>query len=223
MKPEDLKISFEGKEHRPFIHDRILCIPKVVEENYSFPGWHHPDFFGNDHEIHIEYCSGNGGWIASKAAAETKKNWVAVEMKFARTRKIWSKIKNLELSNLFIIHGEGYRATVNYFPSASVHKVYINFPDPWPKRYHAKNRIIQQEFVDEMARILIPKGTVTFVTDDPNYSEWSIKLFNQSKSFVNLYPSPFYISDWNDYGSSYFDNLWREKGKTIRYHHFIRN
>ena len=222
MKPKDLRIPIEENKGRSFIHDRLFRIPKLDEKSFIFPGWNHPDVFGNDNEVHLEYCSGNGGWVGSKALSDPQINWVGIEMKLGRSRKIWAKIKNFELPNLFVINGEGYHATVNYLPSASVHKIYINFPDPWPKRRHSKNRIIQPKFLAEMARILIPGGSVLFVTDDPEYSDWTIDIFANSKSFVSHYPAPFYSCDLENYGTSFFDALWREKGKTIRYHHYVK-
>ncbi|MBA2728677.1 MAG: tRNA (guanosine(46)-N7)-methyltransferase TrmB [Parachlamydiaceae bacterium] len=220
MRPSDLKIPVEGNECQAFIYDRLLRVPKVLEKKFEFPGWQHPDLFGNGNKVQIEYCSGNGGWIASKAAEDPTKNWVAIEMRVGRSRKIWSKIKNLQLSNLFIVHGEGYKATKELFPSASVQNIYINFPDPWPKRRHSKYRIIQPAFVAEMSRILLPGGTVTFVTDDEQYSEWTIEIFSKSEIFSSDYPEPYYCLEWQDYGTSYFEDLWRQQGKIVRYHHF---
>lgn len=220
MRPADLKLPDTGNECLIFHDDRLLRVPKVIEKKFDFPSWQDPTLFGNENGVQIEYCSGNGGWIASKALANPEKNWVAIEMKMGRARKIWSKIKNLELANLFIIHGEGYKTTKELFPSASVQNIYINFPDPWPKRRHSKYRIIQPAFVAEMGRILLPGGTVTFVTDDDQYSEWTIDIFANSAIFSSDYPEPFYTLECPDYGTSYFEDLWRLQGKPVRYHHF---
>lgn len=222
MRPEDLKSPFSWNERHVTLHDRVWYVPPHCnpEDNFVFPGWESPDFFGNSNPVKIEYCSGNGAWIAEKAAAHPEINWVAIERKFARTRKIWSKIKNLNLSNLLIICGEGYNVTNRYFPAGSVSEIFINFPDPWPKNRHAKNRIIQKPFVSLMQHTLKPQGTLTFVTDDANFSEWTIDILSQDSGFEMGYPAPYYITEHAEYGTSYFDQLWREKGKLIRYHQF---
>lgn len=224
MKPEDLKAPFPRDQRQVLIKDRIWYVPhyNVPHEQFVFPGWNASDLFGNANPVCLEYCSGNGAWIAAKASGNPHKNWVAIERKFMRVKKIWSKIKNHDLGNLVALCGEGHNATARYFPAACIQEVYINFPDPWPKKRHAKHRIIQPEFVHELARIMLPQGTLTFVTDDADYSQWTINILSQSPNFIPHYPSPHYITEWPDYGNSFFDSLWREKGRSIRYHQYVK-
>lgn len=221
MKPEDLKVPFVWEEPTILINDRVWYVPeKAINPSFEFAGWTHSDFFGNDKPICLEYCSGNGAWVAAKAVEHPNMNWVALEMKFSRVRKIWSKVKNLKLDNLLVICGEGNQVTQKYLADEAISHIYINFPDPWPKRRHAKYRLIQPEFVNQLKRILKKEGILTFVTDDEAYSEWTIKIMSNNSAFESLYPQPFYSENMPDYGTSYFDQLWREKGKKIRYHAF---
>lgn len=225
MRPENLKVPFKWDERCVLINDRVWYVPKHIakdQKEFVFPGWDHPDLFGNNNPVRVEYCSGNGAWIAEKAVADPLSNWVAVEKKFVRARKIWSKVKNLKLNNLIVICGEGHNATQKFFPSQSIQDIFINFPDPWPKTRHAKNRIIQPAFIEEMARSLKDKMMMTFVTDDPDYSHWMVKTMKSSMSFTSVHADPHYITELEGYGSSYFDQLWREKGKVIRYHQFVK-
>lgn len=222
MRPEDLKSPFTWDERQILIKDRVWFVPDYCKayDAFQFPGWKDPQIFGNEGPVYLEYCSGNGSWIASKAQGDASINWVAVEKKFPRVRKIWSKIKNNKLNNLFAICGEGWNLTRRYIPAESVDQVFINFPDPWPKTRHAKHRIIQPYFLDELMRILKKDGTVTFVTDDPDYSHWTIDTFAKHAAFDSCYEAPYFSTEQPQYGTSYFDQLWREKGKTIRYHRF---
>lgn len=223
MKPNDLKSPFSrGEPHRVFIRDRVWYVPEGVEfsADFIFPGWEHPDLFGNGNPVYVEYCSGNGAWIAQKALENPHINWLAVEIKFPRVRKIWSKLKNGNLQNLVILCGEGLQATRAYFPDASVSHVFVNFPDPWPKRRHAKNRLIQPPFIDEAERISLKKGEMTLVTDDPDYSQQMIETVLKNSAYASCYPEPYYQTQHRDYGVSYFEILWRNQGRVIRYHHF---
>lgn len=205
------------------VQDRILHLPMPCEDRtFHFPGWHDPAIFGNHNPVAIEHCSGNGAWIAHKAALFPTLNWVAVEKQLCRVKKIWFKIKSLNLANLFIISGEAALATKTYFPSDSVCDVFINFPDPWPKQKHTKHRLLSENFINEMHRILQPQRKVTFVTDDKTYSENTIKKFQKSFGFESCFPDPFFQTALENYGTSYFEELWRQKGKEIRYHQFIK-
>lgn len=223
MKPIDLKPPFSTREERKvLIKDRAWFLPDMdhPEENFTFPGFEHPDLFGNNRPVCIEFCSGNGAWIAERAKSHPELNWLAVEIRFMRSRKIWSKIKNLELKNLVVLCGEGMHAARKYLPSNSVQSVYVNFPDPWPKRRHAKNRIIQPDFVKEVERITVSGGDLTLVTDDVDYSTQMIDTVLNNPAYRSSYPEPYYVTNSTDYGASWFESLWREKGKSIRFHHF---
>jgi len=222
MKPEDLKSPFRWEQRRVLFQDRVLYVPDYYDryDEFSFPGWDDPAFFGNHNPVNVEYCSGNGAWVAGKAAENPAINWVAVEQQFVRARKIWSKIKNHNLNNLIVICGEAATATSHYFTSESINEVYINFPDPWPKQRHAKNRLIRPSFIQDVWRILQKGKRWTFVTDDPDYSELLLEEMGSCAGFSSCYPAPHYVTDYPGYGTSYFDQLWREKGKLIRYHQF---
>ena len=223
MKAKDLAYPFiQETENRVVVGDRIWAIPAMEEKDpsYTFQGWNAPAFFGNDNPVHVEYCSGNGAWIASRAKGDPSVNWVGVEIKFGRVRKIWSKIKNNILQNLIVLFGEGLQATKDYFPSSSVDAVYVNFPDPWPKRRHAKNRIIEPVFVSEVVRTLKTGGMLMLVTDDEDYSKQMIQVARANPFLESCFPAPYFVTEYEGYGSSYFESLWREKGKTIHFHQF---
>jgi tRNA (guanine-N7-)-methyltransferase len=222
MKAENLKFPTAWDDRHVLISDRVWYVPVRLgkQKLFTFPGWEHPDIFGNTNPVCVEYCSGNGAWITAKAARFPHLNWVAVEMKFDRVRKIWARGKRMGLTNLFIVSGEAYNATKLYFPTNSISDIYINFPDPWPKQRHFKNRLIQTPFLDEVCRILLVGKTLTFVTDDPDYSDWTINKFVAHSSYVSEYGFPYYQMMLEDYGTSYFEELWRDKGKVIRYHRF---
>jgi tRNA (guanine-N7-)-methyltransferase len=222
MKPKDLKAPFDWENRQVLLHDRILYVPNYYKkyQEYEFPGWSHPDLFPNNLPIKIEYCSGNGMWITHRAQTDSKSNWVAVEMDFERVKKIWSKLKNWNLTNLLIACGEAFTTTHHYFPNNSVSEIFVNFPDPWPKRRHSKKRLFHKAFIQELKRIIQPDGIITIVTDDIDYSERIISIFLKESELISCYPLPHYVTEIEGYGSSFFEELWRRKGKTIRYHRF---
>ena len=159
MKAKDLKYPHSWEERRPVLVDSVLFVPDHYDsyEEYTFPNWSSSELFDNEHPVHVEYCSGNGTWIFERAKQFPMVNFVAVEKRFERVRKIWAKAKNAALKNLLIVCGEAHTTTKYYFPNQSVDEVYINFPDPWPKDRHAKHRLIQSPFASELARILKDK------------------------------------------------------------------
>lgn len=224
MKPKDLQIPFDWEQRCVTLSDRVWYATRgcIDRSTFLFPGWSDTLFFGNHNPVVVEYCCGNGLWIAQKAKQNPGINWVAVEVKFERVRKVWAKIKNENLPNLVVAFGEAFELTERFFPAQSIQEVYVNFPDPWPKRRHSKNRLLKADFIQQMYRILRPEGGVIVATDDSLYSTYLIEQFQQIEGFKSLFPSPYYSTEWPDYGSSYFEALWRSQGKQIRYHHYIK-
>ena len=204
MKPKDLKVTFKWDERRPYYQDGILFVPKHYQEHRGelLPSMGKP--------IAIEYCSGNGEWIIDKCEQEPHRHWIAVEKKFQRVAKIWSKAKNRHIENLTIVCGEAETFTKHYLLEGSVEAIFVNFPDPWPKDRHAKHRLIQTPFAKELARIAKPGCKAIFVTDDVPYAE---QMEAQMCAPWKLCEKR--AMDEN-YGSSFFDRLWRSKGCAIQ-------
>ncbi len=223
MKPKDLKSPLTWEQRRPLIHDRILFVPQYYDRHreWSFPGWEHPEIFGRKAPIEVEYCSGNGLWIIEKALAHPERNWVAVEKQFERVRKIWSKMHNFSLDNLFIVCGEALTFTRFYVPDPSFSAVYVNFPDPWPKGKHAKNRLLQEPFMTQIARAAVPEAKMTIVTDHFDYTVQITQNMLMSPLWKPCFPEPYFVTEWENYGTSYFDALWRKQGLTIYYMHYF--
>jgi tRNA (guanine-N7-)-methyltransferase len=213
----ELRIPFTWAERRPVFLDRMLYIPGFYErhEEWKIVPWE--DLFAVSQPIAVEFCSGNGQWICDRAEQNPHINWVAIEKRFDRSRKIWGRLHRMKLPNLFIICGEAFAAVKHYLPKRSVSAFYVNFPDPWPKLRHAKNRLITTSFLDSLLPLSLPQATATFVTDDEPYAKEMLEQLEASPAWKPLLPEPYFASNPTNYGSSYFYELWKEKGRTIYY------
>ena len=96
MKKSDLIIPFKFENRRPIIINRLLFVPRNYDKHSEFK---EKKYFVNSNPIHVEYCSGNGDWIIQKAKENPNINFIAVEMKFDRARKIWVKMHNDKVDN----------------------------------------------------------------------------------------------------------------------------
>ncbi|NGX26907.1 MAG: tRNA (guanine-N(7)-)-methyltransferase [Chlamydiae bacterium] len=220
MRPKNLKFPFTWEEREPLFYKGILIVPQYYDRHEE---WEAPkNLFSSDRPICIEYCSGNGHWVIEKAKKNPLQYWIAVEMQFDRVRKIWSKMHNQAIENLLVVCGEAETFTKYYLSGKSIDEIYVNFPDPWPKDRHAKHRLIQKSFVDELARVIKEEGMVTYVTDDAPYSTQMIEVMLAHPKWKNHFPKPYYVQDWEDYGSSWFKELWHEKGRDFFYIQFRR-
>ncbi len=216
---KDLRIPFTWEDRRPVLLDRFFYIPKSYDKHDSWGkfNWNDPQIFGNDNPVYIEYCSGNGQWIGERAKQTKEINWVAVEKRFDRARKIWLKLHRESIPNLYVVCGDALSFTRYYCGASSVSEIFVNFPDPWPKLRHAKHRLVRAEFLEEVKRIVHVGGKGTFVTDDPPYAKLMLEEIRRVAAWKPLLPEPHFTTEWGDYGRSFFANLWKEKGRTIHY------
>jgi tRNA (guanine-N7-)-methyltransferase len=204
MKPKDLKSPFSWKERSPHYADSVLYVPIYYEEHDGsvYPG------FEREAPIHVEFCSGNGDWIIAKALAHPEINWIANEMQFNRVRKIWSKMKNHDVTNLHIVCGMAEDFTDHYLRENMIDAAYVNFPDPWWKDRQAKHRLIKDPFISTLSNRMKGEGSMTLVTDFPAYASQMHNEFNLSPLWQHrsceLNPT--------SYGYSYFESLWKSKG-----------
>ncbi len=218
----DFHIPFAWDDRRPIIWEKCLYVPSNYLKHGDFRfDWNDPLLFSKEQPLAVEYCSGNGEWIAERARERPEINWVAVERDFDRARKIWLRIFRDGLSNLCLVFGEALVFSSHYLFDASVCEAYVNFPDPWPRRRHAKHRLIQGDFVGQLHRILKPGTGVWIATDDVAYSEQAIECFLKSGRWESPYAPLHYISELPEFGVSYFQDLWTKKNRSIRYHRFI--
>ena len=93
---------------------------------------------------------------------------------------------------------------------------------PPVKDKHAKKRLLQEPFISEMARVTALGGTATIVTDHPGYTAQISDAMVANASWSPLFEPPYYVKEWENYGSSYFGELWREQGIPIHYLQFCK-
>ncbi len=216
-----LRIPFAWSDRHPVFLGRFLYIPGVYDHHiWKRIPWSDSHFFGNDHPVHIEFCSGNGFWLSEKAKKHPEINWVAVEKRFDRASKAWSLAQREKLDNVFVVCSEAVLFCRYYAPLDSVSEAYVNFPDPWPKRKDAKHRLIRKEFLEILQTILKKGSCVTLATDDRPYADRMIREFFNNSSWKSTFPDPYFICDFPDFGISFFSDLWQRKGFSIHYLQF---
>jgi len=104
-------------------------------------------------------------------AAQTRPqhNFLGVERQLARLHKVDAKVQRARLTNVRLLRVEAGYFVCKLVPDRSVAAYHILFPDPWPKRRHAKHRLFQASFVRELYRTLKKRGVVNVATDDEDY------------------------------------------------------
>jgi tRNA (guanine-N7-)-methyltransferase len=91
------------------------------------------------------------------------------------------------------IHTGDARDIIEALPDASLGRVFLLFPDPWPKKRHHKRRFVQMETLDALARVMKDGAEFRFASDDPDYVAWTLERIRTHEAFMWLAERP---GDW---------------------------
>lgn len=142
------------------------------------------DFFStNINSIWLEIGFGAGEHLAFQAKKNPRIGIIGCELFVNGIASLLRHVNDESITNVRIVEasaGELVRA----LPDTSIDRIFLLFPDPWPKKRHHKRRIIQPEFLAEIARILSDGAQFRFATDHRIYARWALEAILSNQDFV---------------------------------------
>ncbi len=159
----------------------LIFRPVAFDEELSLAG-----LFPGAQPLEVELGSGDGSFIAQYAKANPGKNFLGVERLLGRLRKIDRKGQRAGLTNLRLMRIEAAYFLEYLLPPQSIRAVHLYFPDPWPKRKHRKNRLVNERFPDLAKRVLVPGGEVFLRTDHVEYFSQMREVFGARQDFAEV-------------------------------------
>ncbi|MCB5258009.1 MAG: tRNA (guanosine(46)-N7)-methyltransferase TrmB, partial [Candidatus Cloacimonadaceae bacterium] len=141
--------------------------------------------FGNDKQLYIEIGSGKGEFISQYALMHPEINFLGFEAREKRIRNILKKLSTSTHPNVRLVHILVNSNLASILSPESVQRVFIQYPDPWPKKRHHKRRLIQQDFLNALATIMVPGAEVHISTDDQDYANWIVEEFLKNPYFTS--------------------------------------
>ena len=115
------------------------------------------------------------------------------------------------------------RALIEALAPASLSRVFILYPDPWPKRRHNKRRVISDEMIAELARVSKPGAEIRFATDIDDYAGWTLRRFLDSPDFEwSARRSDDWRIPWEGWSPTRYEAKARAAGRSSAYLTFVR-
>jgi tRNA (guanine-N7-)-methyltransferase len=133
-------------------------------------------------EVWLEIGFGGGEHMAAQAAKRPDVLVIGAEPFLNGAASALRHIDEAGLGNVRLHVGDA-RDVVAALPDASLDRLFILFPDPWPKARHNKRRLVQAATITDWARVLKPGGQLRFATDWADYGEWTLERFLESSAF----------------------------------------
>ena len=132
-------------------------------------------------EIWLEIGFGGGEHLAAMAASHPKVGIIGCEPFVNGVAKLLRAVDEAALRNVRI-WDEDATALLAALPDASLARVYLLYPDPWPKRRQRKRRFVSDASLKEIARVLRPGGVFRFATDIDDYAGWVLVRVARSEA-----------------------------------------
>ena len=176
------------------------------------------NLFQNDNKIYkFEIGFGNGDSLIQLAQKNPHINYFGIDRKMDRARITLSKLKKRERIPNLVIARVGTDYLLDMFNCEVFDEIIMNFPDPWPKKKHHKNRTVNREFLTILHRLLKKDGVFRFTSDHAEYSFQVIHLFNTSDLFENCYTPAHYKSHVENRIPTQFEKHKKKEGFEIHY------
>ena len=140
------------------------------------------DLMPGAEEVWLEIGFGGGEHMASQAARAPNVLIIGCEPFLNGVASAVRHVDEQGLKNVRIKDGDA-RELIGHLPDACLNRVFILFPDPWPKARHHKRRIVQPEVLADLARVMKPGGKLRFATDVAGYADWALERVLASPDF----------------------------------------
>ncbi|MCF6265425.1 MAG: tRNA (guanosine(46)-N7)-methyltransferase TrmB [Desulfuromusa sp.] len=198
----------------------LIISPVFISETHLKNARSFSALFNNNNPLALEIGCGIGDFVVQIAARHPERNYIAIDIFNQGCRQTCSRIERSGLTNILMMRIEARYLMHHYLGKESLQAIYINCPDPWPKKRQRKRRLLNQDFLDLSLYCLQDNGELNFCTDFVDYGETAAELLSQDKRFKNLASTP-YTHDLGSYPISKYMQRFLDLGQPIylcRYH-----
>jgi len=205
----------------PFPNLYIKMLPEfknwiyLEEEAVELKGQWKNIFEKPEQPLDLEIGCGNGFFFGQQVEKNPSRNLLGIELKYKPLVQTIRRVKDKSLTN-----GRGIRFHAGYidgiFASQELHKVFIYFPDPWPKKRQKKNRLLNKDFFTKLNALQKPGQHVDFKTDSEDYFDFVFEELKSTPYKIIGHTRDLHRSEWapENFLTS-FEKIFASKGQPI--------
>jgi tRNA (guanine-N7-)-methyltransferase len=172
--------------------------------------------------VRLEIGFGGGEHLAAEAERSADAGFIGCEAFANGMAKMLAEIEARNLTNVRLHYGDAVELLPR-LPNGGLTRVDLLYPDPWPKRRHWKRRFVQDANIAELARVLRPGGEFRFVSDWPDYVEWTLERLLRSPAFARTATTADdWQRPWDGFTSTRYEAKAKREGRTPCYLIFRR-
>jgi tRNA (guanine-N7-)-methyltransferase len=173
-------------------------------------------------EMWLEIGFGAGEHLVAQAKANPDVAIVGCEPFLNGVVAALAGIEREQLSNVRLRRGDA-QSLIEAAPDAFFSRVFMLYPDPWPKRRHNKRRVVAASVIEELARVMRRGAELRFATDIDDYAGWTLTRFLASPHFRwAVTRSDDWRRPWPDWRPTRYEAKARAEGRGSVYLTFVR-
>jgi len=161
-------------------------------------------------EIWLEIGFGNGEHLIWQAQQNHDVGIIGAEPYLNGVARLLSYIADGDVDNVRIVPDD-VRPVLDRLPQASISRAFILFPDPWPKLRHHKRRLVNEETLNQLARVMSDGAELRLATDDADYAAWMLRFGLAHAEFDWLAERP---DDWRVRPDDWPPTRYEEKNRS---------
>ena len=161
--------------------------------------------------VNLEIGFGKGENLIFQSQIKKKDIFLAIDPFISGGLNLKKKIEIFKISNIFFSNVT-FSQFFEIVGDVNFKKIFILFPDPWPKKKHKKRRLINEEFVKNLDKITLKHSEILIASDDEDYSNQISKSFSRQNFFklVLRTSDKQTFQDYKIYPTKYFRKAKRE-------------
>ncbi|MBV8105197.1 MAG: tRNA (guanosine(46)-N7)-methyltransferase TrmB [Hyphomicrobiales bacterium] len=173
-------------------------------------------------ELWLEIGFGSGEHLIAQAKSNPEIGFIGCEPFLNGVAAALSGIERENLINVRIRRGD-VQTLFEGAPEGVFSRVFLLYPDPWPKRRHNKRRVVSEPIIEALARTLRPGGELRFATDVDDYAGWTLRRFLASPSFRwTAARAADWRTPWPEWRPTRYEAKAQKAGRGSVYLNFVR-
>ena len=186
--------NLQKKNLSSYIND-FSVFQKSNNENFNLKKINPNELFDDFNDIRLEIGFGMGDFLFDRALLYPNVGFIGCEVFENGVASLLSKIVKLKINNIRI-HFGNCLDLIHNFNNMTLNKIYILFPDPWPKSKHKKRRFFNETNAIFLCSLLKKNGTMNIATDVEDYANQILGIMKKINNF-DYVASNFFQSDIN--------------------------
>jgi tRNA (guanine-N7-)-methyltransferase len=209
--------SGQDKDHRDLLPQLRLAGTQPIENL--------PELFGQDvSSVTLEIGFGGGEHLVHRLREDETAGFIGVEPFVNGMAKCLGAVRKADFGDRVRLWDQDAGELIAHLPDGQLDRIYLLYPDPWPKRRHWKRRFVNEANIDQFARILKLGGHLSIASDIPHYIDWTLMLVgrNDDLTWVADHPAQ-WQTPYSGWPGTRYEFKAHRAGRQSTYLNFRRN